>query len=278
MNDDGDCPKAFMVQWPEQEKADWLNWFHKLSQATVPREETNEDASEENPQAPPPQAIHYDANKLLEQYSRFYDALIAYNEHVNLTRITEPVDFLYRHLLDSLLPLPWIPSGANIADVGSGAGFPALPLAMARADIHVTAIESTGKKCKFLEQIRQDFGLSERFTVLSERVETLARQKTYREKFDIVTARGVASLPTLLEFALPLLRPGGRFLALKGPKHEEELERSMDALDALHAELQAIQTFQVPELKGSVLMIFEKTGKTPKLYPREQGLPLKKPL
>ena len=216
--------------------------------------------------------------ELLATYGKLYDALIVYNQKVNLTRITEPRDVLYRHLLDSLLLVPHIPQGAHVADVGSGAGFPAIPLAMARPDLQVTAMESVGKKCVFIEEIRQAFGLEDRLKVVNGRSEELGNQPLYREQFDVVTARAVAALPTLLELTLPLTKPKGSFIAIKGPSYEEELKASQKALQTLKGRCEQVIHSAVSPEQASILLIFQKTGVTPKGYPRLPGMPSKKPL
>jgi 16S rRNA (guanine(527)-N(7))-methyltransferase RsmG len=233
--------------------------------------------------APAPLTQEFPDDALLEalwgQFSQLYDRVVTANQTTNLTRITEPEAFAYRHLLDSLLPTPWIPSGSRVADIGSGAGFPALPLALARPDIQLTAIESVGKKARFIQETAQAMGLGSRLSVLAERCESLAHQPAHREQYDVVTARAVAALPTLLEWCLPLVKPGGVFLALKGPGIAEELAASQYALEVLQGEVtQIVKTEGLPQLHGSVLVVIQKTGKTPKQYPRGQGKPSKNPL
>ncbi|MBK8190141.1 MAG: 16S rRNA (guanine(527)-N(7))-methyltransferase RsmG [Vampirovibrionales bacterium] len=162
---------------------------------------------------------------------RLYHALIEANRTMNLTRLTAPEDFLRRHALDSLTVLPFIPHGARVADVGSGAGFPALPLALARPDLSVVAIEATGKKCRFIEAMREALALESRLTVVNARSEDLTRHPDFAGRFDVVTARAVAALPKLAPWTLPLLKPGGRLLAIKGrPTARQELTAAKDAL------------------------------------------------
>ncbi len=212
----------------------------------------------------------------IDLFTEFYNQLLAYNQKVNLTRITEPSDFLYRHLLDSLVISPFIPEGTTVADVGSGAGFPALPLALTRPDLHITAIESIGKKCAFIEQIQQHFKLN--VTVLHARSEDLSHQPQYREQFDGVTARAVAALPTLLEVATPLLKPEGQFIAIKGPSYPEELQQAQRAIQVLNLELLDTILFSQEPLQRTVLLLFEKNSSTPSKYPRPAGMASKKPL
>lgn len=216
-------------------------------------------------------------------FARFYALLSEANQTVNLTRITAPEDFLYRHLLDSLTIAPLIPANASVADIGSGAGFPAIPLAILRADIQMIAVESVGKKCNFIHACQEALNLAN-LTVLNLRSEDLGRKtgaphpQNRREQLDVVTARAVAALPALLELCLPLLKKGGRFLAMKGLNYEAELNASGNALKLLGGKLLEVKTFEHPRLKDSRLLVFEKTTRTPDIYPRTAGLPAKKPL
>lgn len=211
------------------------------------------------------------------QFERFYDALTEANRTVNLTRITALDDFLARHLLDSLTIAPLIPQNARLADIGSGAGFPSIPLAIARPDISVLAVESIGKKCKFIQEMQETLNLSN-LSVSNARSEDLSRQPNVRESFDVVTARAVATLPTLLELCLPLVKKGGLFLAMKGLSYEEELQASGNAFKTLGGKLKEVKTFSQPGLEGSRLLVIEKAARTPDTYPRSAGLPGKKPL
>jgi 16S rRNA (guanine527-N7)-methyltransferase len=210
-------------------------------------------------------------------FERLYIELLEANRATNLTRITEESDFLERHLLDSLAIAPFLPSGARLADIGSGAGFPAIPIAIARPDVQVLAVESVGKKCQFIHAMAERLALPN-LSVCNDRSETMGRHSDFRERFDMVTARAVAALPVLLELCTPLVKPGGRFLAMKGLSYEAELAASEKAMKLLNAQLAQVVTFPHPKLSGSRVLIFEKVAPTPKDYPRPAGMPSKKPL
>ena len=212
-----------------------------------------------------------------DQFQRFYTHLIEVNRTTNLTRITALEDFLYRHLLDSLTLTPMIPPNATLADIGSGAGFPAIPLAIVRPDLQITAVESVGKKCAFMAEAAQQLQLSG-FTVRNQRSETLGQDPQTRARFDVVTARAVSGLPVLLELCLPLLKTGGHLLAMKGLSYEAELDASQNALKVLGGKLQQVKTFEHPTLSGARLLVFEKVKATPAQYPRPIGIPAKSPL
>ncbi|WP_373532559.1 16S rRNA (guanine(527)-N(7))-methyltransferase RsmG [Vampirovibrio sp.] len=213
----------------------------------------------------------------LALFQQFYTLLLTANQSVNLTRITAPQDFLDRNLLDSLTLSPLIPEGACVADIGSGAGFPAIPLALARPDLSVVAVESVGKKANFIQEAAHALGLKN-ITVLSLRSEEMARDGRYRAQFDVVTARAVATLPTLLELCMPLVKVKGRFLAMKGLNAEVELAASQKALKVLATRYSETRTFGLEKLQGSRLLVFEKTAHTQDAYPRNSGLPSKKPI
>lgn len=213
----------------------------------------------------------------LPLFQRFYTLLLTANQTVNLTRITAPQDFLDRNLLDSLTLSPLIAGEQRVIDIGSGAGFPAIPLALARPDVTVVAVESIGKKCKFIQEAAEALGLTN-LMVLNARSEDLARDGHYRESFDVVTARAVAALPTLLELCAPLARVGGQLIAMKGLNAEAELNASQKAIRVLALRHQQSLSFTLPQLQGSRLLVFEKIARTQDAYPRAAGLPAKKPL
>lgn len=213
----------------------------------------------------------------LSLFARFYDMLVEVNQTVNLTRITALEDFLDRHLLDSLSVSPLIPQNVRVADIGSGAGFPAIPLAILRPDLEITAIESTGKKCRFIEDVKAKLEL-DHLHVVAERGETLGQDPHFREKFDVTTARAVAELRVLLELCLPLTKTGGLFLAMKGLSFQAELDASKRAIATLGGRFVQVHTFSLSQLSGSRVLQFEKVKVTPAGYPRSPGTPSKKPL
>ncbi len=223
----------------------------------------------------------------LETLDAFYRVLIETNRHTNLTRITNEEGFLYRHVLDSLILSPFIGEGDNVIDIGSGAGFPAIPLAIFRPDITVTAVDSVGKKCRFIETVAETLTLSN-LKVESARAEELAHKPKHREQYDIALARAVASLPLLLEFVSGFIKPSGMFIASKGEKAAYELAISKKAMDTLsldledHLEAPAThpETEQLvhPLMEGGQLLIFSKIEPLDSLYPRNAGVIKKNPL
>jgi 16S rRNA (guanine527-N7)-methyltransferase len=210
-----------------------------------------------------------------ERLGRFLAMLLDANTRFNLTAITDAAAAWERHVFDTLTLLPLIDSiGARtLIDVGSGGGVPGVPLAIALPALEVTLLEATGKKARFLESVVAGLGL-ERVRVVAERAETAARDRErHRETYDVVTARAVGPLPTLLELTVPFAREGGVVLAIKGERAGEEVEAARAALHVLHARV--IDQRRTPT--GTIVVI-EKQRRTPKRYPRRPGEPKRDPI
>ncbi len=203
----------------------------------------------------------------------YREYLKEYNEKVNLTAITDDREIAVKHFLDSVLGEKFLPRNATVVDVGSGAGFPAVPIKIVRPDLKFTLMDSLNKRIVFLQSLTEKMELSD-VTPVHMRAEEGA--KTYREKFDAAVARAVAPLPTLLEYVLPLVRVGGVFVAYKG-NAEEELTQSERALRILGGKLLCREEFLLYGDKRTVL-VFEKASKTPDRYPRLQNKPRISPL
>lgn len=226
----------------------------------------------------------------MDRFRRFGTMLVRENAHVNLTAITAPADVQLLHFADSLTIVPAVDeyvrliggdvamlSTVRILDVGSGAGFPGLPLAIMRPHVAVTLLEATGKKVAFLRRVADDLGL-DNVTALNFRAEEAAYHPTLRGHIDIVLARAVARLPVLLEYCLPFVRPNGFVLAMKAGDRTDELAEGTRAATALGGTIGAITPVPIPELNGHLLIRIDKTGETPPAYPRRSGIPTKRPL
>ncbi len=218
----------------------------------------------------------------LGQFARYCEELLAWNQRVNLTAITDPAAVEALHFLDSLTvalgmvrPLP---PGYRVCDVGSGAGFPGVPLKIAFPQIELTLLEATGKKTAFLTHLVTALGL-EGVEVQTGRAEDLAHQARLRESFDLVTARAVAELRALLELTLPFCRVRGRAVLLKKGDSAAETASASRALQELGGKLQGVVAVPEDVLPGQrVLVVVDKVQATPARYPRRPGMPAKHPL
>ena len=209
----------------------------------------------------------------LQQFETYYAMLADWNTRVNLTAITEPEDVAKKHFLDSLAAAPYLKPNASVADVGTGAGFPGLPLLILRPDLRVTLIDSLQKRLVFLEAVLKELKLTAELA--HARAEDAGQNPKYREKFDVALTRAVSALPVLCELTLPLVKVGGRSIAYKGDS-AEELAASKNALSVLHATAERVV---IPADYGArELVILTKNGTTPKQYPRKAGTPAKSPL
>jgi 16S rRNA (guanine527-N7)-methyltransferase len=224
----------------------------------------------------------------IEQFEIYYQEILDWNSRINLTAITDLDDVLTKHFLDSLTVslaaevLPKVEGSAglgNVAviDVGTGAGFPGIPLKIAFSSIRLTLLESVGKKALFLEHIMRVLKL-ENVTVIAARSEDAAHLEGQRESYDLVVSRAVASLPSLLELTLPFCRIGGIMVAQKSAQAKTEIEGASPAAAALGGELEKIVDIGIPELADRCLMVYKKVASTPSQYPRRAGIPAKRPL
>jgi 16S rRNA (guanine527-N7)-methyltransferase len=216
----------------------------------------------------------------LAQFDTFTSLLLEWNGRFNLTRITEPAEIAVKHYLDSLslLAVVEIPSGASVIDIGTGAGFPGIPLKIARPDLKITMLDSVKKKLAFLEAAVAGLGLRD-VALIHGRAEDVGKDKTYRERHDLVVSRAVSRLSVLSELCIPFCRIGGRFAAYKGVDVDDELRESAEAIRILGGELEAAHKFTLPQsdLKRT-LVVVRKVRSTPGGYPRKAGVPERNPL
>jgi len=213
-----------------------------------------------------------------EQYSQ---ELIAWNQRVNLTSITAPDEIAVKHFLDSLSLYPLLaelPPTLSLIDVGTGAGFPGLPLKLTLPQLRLTLLESTGKKTAFLQHLIQVLQLTG-VSVLTTRAEEAGRRPDQRERYDIATARAVAALPVLAEYTLPFVKQGGLVIVQKGQQPADEIKAAANALGILGGKVSQIVPVTVPGLDAERhLVVIQKIKPTPPQYPRRPGLPAKKPI
>lgn len=217
-----------------------------------------------------------------EAFERYYHLLVEWNRRFNLTALTAYTDVVIKHFLDSLSAAPLLTArgvaGKALVDIGTGAGFPGAPLAIAFPELRVTLLEATGKKVLFLEELARTLGLAN-VTAIKARAEELAHHPRYREQYDFATARAVAPMRTLVEYSLPFVRVGGLFIAYKAVEAEEETRAAQSGIERLGGRVREIIPVKLADLADvRHLVVVDKITLTPPLFPRQRGLPVKKPL
>lgn len=221
----------------------------------------------------------YNINLSEEQIDKFllyYDFLIEENSKFNLTAITEFEDVAIKHFLDSGLASTFLKGGSSVIDVGSGAGFPGVVLKILRDDLKITLLDSLNKRVNFLNQTIKLLNLKDIIAVHA-RVEDFA--KAHFQKFDYATSRAVASLPTLSEYLLPLVKMGGEAVVYKAQKLDQEIELAQNAIKVLGGKITTVKDFFVEETSSERKLLFiKKLSQTPKIYPRGKNLPKTKPI
>ena len=213
-----------------------------------------------------------------EQYNKYYNLVVEWNQKINLTAITEEEEFYTKHFFDSI-SLAFYKDYSNIesiCDVGSGAGFPSIPLKILYPNLKVTIVDSLNKRIKFLNLVKDELGLTD-CNFVHARAEEFGQNKEYRESFEIVTARAVARLNVLAELCLPLVKKDGYFLSLKAQKAEEETKEAINAIKLLGGKLEQDLEFDIEGEERHILEI-RKAKETPNKYPRKAGTPNKKPI
>ncbi|MBP3262171.1 16S rRNA (guanine(527)-N(7))-methyltransferase RsmG [Pseudobutyrivibrio sp.] len=219
-----------------------------------------------------------DDNKI-SQLDKYYEMLIEKNKVMNLTAITEFDEVLVKHFVDSLSICTIIPDDVkSVCDLGTGAGFPGIPMAIAYPDLQFSLIDSLNKRIKFLQEVVDALGLTN-VTLVHGRAEEAGRNKLYREQYDLVVSRAVANISTLSEYCLPLVKVGGYFISFKSGDIEDEIKQSGKAISKLGGKLQKPVLFNLPDTNISrSFLVINKEKSTPKAYPRKAGTPSKEPL
>lgn len=216
----------------------------------------------------------------LAKFERFYQLLIEENEKYNLTAITEKQDVYIKHFVDSILieKLSFNFTDKHMIDIGTGAGFPALPLKIMNDSLKITGLDALNKRISFIEMVCRELGLKD-VACIHGRAEDFGQMTKYRESYDFAVSRAVAELRLLLELVMPFVKVGGHFLAYKSLKTKTELDEAQNALKLMKSELVDIVAFELPNNFGTrEIMIIQKNGKIDKKYPRKAGTPKKSPL
>lgn len=218
---------------------------------------------------------------LKEQYGQFYaymKLLIEWNEKMNLTAITDPKEIILKHFVDSLTIAKYVKEDKSIIDMGTGAGFPGIPIKIYRKDVKAVLADSLNKRIKFLDEVIDKLKL-ENVETIHCRAEELGKNKQYREKFDYATSRAVANLSTLSEYLMPFVKLNGKCIFMKTIEVEEELEKAKKAIKTLGGKIEKVDKFEIPESDlGRSIIIVKKEKITPSKFPRKPGTPAKEPL
>lgn len=215
-----------------------------------------------------------------QQFNKYYELLTEWNKVMNLTGITEYDEVNEKHFVDSLAIVKAVDMNgvSSVIDIGTGAGFPGIPLKIAFPQLHVVLLDSLNKRIKFLDAVIEELGLEDIIT-LHGRAEDYARKEEYREKFDLCVSRAVANLATLSEYCIPYIRVGGIFISYKSGNIEDELNASKKAVNVLGGSLEDTVKFQLPGTEiGRSFVKVKKNKNTAKKYPRKAGLPGKEPI
>lgn len=217
-------------------------------------------------------------DKQVEKFFSYMNLLIEWNQKINLTTIIEPKEIIIKHFVDCGTILKYLKDGENIIDIGTGAGFPGIPVKILNENLNVTLVDSLNKRINFLGEVCNALNL-ENVQLIHSRAEDLAKNNDYREKFDKSVSRAVANLSTLSEYDLPFIKKGGKMIAMKGFEIDEELNNAEKAINILGGKIKEVNKFTLIDTdnKRSIVVI-DKVKSTPKQFPRKAGKPLKEPI
>lgn len=215
-------------------------------------------------------------DKQIDNLYNYMTGIIAWNDKVNVTAIVDEKMFIVKHFIDSLTINSYIKGKERIIDIGTGGGFPGIPLKILNEKSNFTLIDSVNKKLNVIRDITSRMEISN-LEVIHARAEDLANKDEYREKYDVATTRAVSNLSTILEYMLPFVKVGGIAVCMKGPNYIDELNEAKKAIEVLGGKFEKIETFNIDDSERNIIII-KKVKKTPEKFPRGQGKPLKEPI
>lgn len=213
----------------------------------------------------------------IEKYYNYMNLLLEWNKKINLTAIINPKEIILKHFVDSLTIAKYIKNDEKLIDVGTGAGFPGIPLSIVKENTDIVLLDSLNKRINFLQEVKENLRL-ENITIIHGRAEEFGKNKKERETYDIATSRAVAPLNILLEYLLPLVKVGGKAICMKG-SNIEEIENAKNALEILGGQIEKIEEITLPnsDIKRNIIIV-KKVKNTPSKYPRKPGTPSKEPI
>lgn len=213
-----------------------------------------------------------------KKFNNYMNLVLDWNEKINLTAIKEEDEFVLKHFIDSLTVKDFITDGSSVIDVGTGAGFPGIPLKIYNNSLKITLLDSLNKRVKFLDEVIKYLDLKD-IKAVHGRAEDISRMKEHREKYDVSISRAVAQLNVLVEYLLPFVKVGGKCICMKGPNAEEEVKNAKNAIKILGGEVESVNKFVLPgtDMERNIIVI-KKIKNTNNKYPRKAGTPTKEPL
>ena len=215
--------------------------------------------------------------KEIESFYTYMRLLLEWNNKINLTAITDEKEIILKHFIDSISVNKYIENKKLIMDIGTGAGFPGIPLTILNKDTKFVLIDSLNKRINFLEEVKNKLDINE-LDLIHSRVEDLAQKSEYREKADVAVSRAVAGLRVLVEYMLPFVRKDGYCICMKGPNISEELKDAEKAINILGVKIETIENMILPENLERNIIVIRKVNNTPLKYPRKAGIPSKQPI
>lgn len=214
----------------------------------------------------------------LEQFFEYMELLINWNGKMNLTAITDPDEIILKHFIDSITILKEIEDDSKLVDVGTGAGFPGIPLSIMNPTLKITLVDSLNKRLIFLQEVVKKLKL-DNIKIIHARAEELGQNKEYREMFDVATSRAVANLSTLSEYLIPLVKINGKVISMKAGEAQKEINEARKAIKVLGGTIEKIDEFNLPQTDiERTIVVINKEEETPRKYPRKAGIPSKDPI